>query len=140
MQLFHLFHLVLSIFFPVLLLVSGCQPEPNTAKGTAERFLDAHYVQIDLQAAKAYCTGFARSRIKEEIQLTAGQTIDATTRQPRVYYQLVEETLRSESSISFLYETHFDVDGAGRFTKNILLTLRSQADGWWVVNYREFDQ
>lgn len=139
--------LAMTVFrFPVahlgvfwLLLLSTCQPDPNTAQGMAELFLDAHYVQIDLHTAKAYCAGFARNRVEEEIRLTAGLSIDATTRQPRMYYELLEETSRGESSVSFLYKADFDVDGAGRFTKNILLTLRNHAAGWRVVNYREYD-
>ena len=122
-----------------LVLLGACQPDPHTAQGTAELFLDAHYVHIDLPTAKAYCAGFARNRVEEEIRLTEGLTIDATTRQPRVYYELLEETLRGESSVSFLYKADFDVDGAGRFTKNIVLTLRNQAEGWRVINYREYD-
>ena len=129
--------------FPVgfvwLLLLSTCQPDAHTAQGTAELFLDAHYVRIDLPTAKAYCAGFARSRVEEEIRLTEGLAIDATTRQPRVYYELLEETPRGEASVSFRYQADFDVDGAGRFTKNIVLTLRQQAEGWRVVNYREYD-
>ena len=122
-----------------LVLLSTCQPAPDTAQGTAERFLDAHYVQIDLHTAKTYCAGFARNRVEEEIRLTANVSIDATTRPPRMYYELLEETSRGASSMSFLYRADFDVDGAGRFTKNILLTLRHQAEGWRVVNYREYD-
>ncbi len=122
-----------------LVLLGACQPDPYTAQGTAELFLDAHYVRIDLPTAKAYCAGFARNRVEEEIRLTEGVPIDVTTRQPRVYYELLEETPRGESSVSFLYKADFDVDGAGRLTKNIVLTLRNQAEGWRVVNYREYD-
>lgn len=122
-----------------LLLLSTCQPDPHTAQGTAELFLDAHYVHIDLSAAKTYCAGFARNRVEEEIRLTEGLSIDATTRQPRVYYELLEETPRGVSGVSFLYQVDFDVDGAGRLTKNIVLTLRNQAEGWRVINYREYD-
>lgn len=120
-------------------LLSACQPDPATARGTAERFLDAHYVRIDLTAARAYCTGFALSRVDEEIRLTQGQAIDAATRQPRVYYKLRNTTPRDESSVSFLYELEFIVEGVGQFTKNVVLTLHSRDAGWRVVNYLEYD-
>ena len=120
-------------------LVSACQPDPATARGTVERFLDAHYVRIDLPTARAYCTGFALSRIEEEIRLTQGQPIDAATRPPRVYYNLKETTPRGESRTSFVYELDFLVEGAGRFTKNVVLTLQRRAEGWRVVNYLEYD-
>lgn len=121
------------------LIFPACRPDPHSAQGVAERFLDAHYVRIDLQAAKAYCTGLALSRLENEIRLTADQPIDATTRQPRVYYDLIEEKRRSDARTSFLYEATIAVDGAGQFTKQLLVTLRQDSDGWRVTNYSEFD-
>ena len=74
--------LCLSVLVLVVAL-SACQPDPNSPRGVAERFLDAHYVRMDLQAAKAYCTGLALKRVEDEIRLTEGQVIDANTRLPR---------------------------------------------------------
>ncbi len=126
---------------PVLLvfLLGACQSDPNSARGVAERFLDAHYIQIDLQAAKPYCTGLALSRLEDEIRLTQGQVIDEGTRKPQVHYHLQEEKPRGEKSVSFLYEATVSVDGAGQFIKRILLTVRRKEEGWRVANYREFD-
>jgi hypothetical protein len=124
------------------LLFSGlwaCHSDPRSARGVAERFLDAHYVRIDLQAAKALCTGLALRRVEDEIRLTAGTQIDDSTRPPQVYYQLLEEKARGGGRASLLYETTFAVDGAGQFTKKILLTLRQGDEGWRVTNFKEFD-
>ena len=126
----------------LLLLVFGlgaCQPDPDSARGIAERFLDAHYVSIDLQAAKAYCAGLALRRLEDEIRLTAGHSIDESTRQPQVYYQLLEERRRAKNKASLLYEATIVVEGAGQFQKKILLTLRNRGEGWRVTNYNEFD-
>jgi len=125
--------------FALLLLLPACQSDPHSARGVAERFLDAHYVEINLQAAKPYCTGLALSRLEDEIRLTDGQPIDESTRKPLVHYRLVEEKPRGEKSVSFLYETTISVNGAGEFTKKILLTMRQSEQGWRVVNYSEFD-
>jgi hypothetical protein len=122
-----------------LLSLLACQSDPNSAQGVAERFLDAHYVTIDLQAAKMYCAGLALSRVEDEIRLTTGYLIDESTQQPRVNYRLLEERPRGEKNISFLYTATFSVDGAGQFDKKVLLTLRQGAEGWRVVNYSEFD-
>lgn len=123
----------------LLLFLNACQSDPNSARGVAERFLDAHYIQIDLQAAKPYCTGLALSRLEDEIRLTQGQVIDEGTHKPQVHYQLKEEKPRGEKSVSFLYEATVSVDGAGQFIKKILLTVRRKEEGWRVANYREFD-
>ena len=51
----------------LLLGLTACQRDVHSARGIAERFLDAHYVDINLPAAKAYCTGLALSRVEAEI-------------------------------------------------------------------------
>jgi hypothetical protein len=121
------------------LVLHACHQDAHSARGVAEGFLDAHYVEINLVAAKAYSAGLALSRVEEEIRLTAGQQIDEATRKPQVYYRLLEKKQRGEHSTSFLYETTFTVDGAGQFKKKVLLTLRQGAEGWRVTNYSEFD-
>jgi hypothetical protein len=126
-------------FALLVLLLPACQSDPHSARGVAERFLDAHYVEINLQAAKPYCMGLALSRLEDEIRLTEGQSIDENTRKPQVHYRLMEEKPRGEKSVSFLYETTISVDGAGEFTKKVLLTVRQGDQGWRVANYSEFD-
>jgi hypothetical protein len=123
----------------MLLVLNACYRDPLSARRVAEKFLDAHYVVIDLPAAKTYCTGLALSRVEDEIRLTAGQPIDGSTRQPRVNYRLLEEKQRGEKNTAFLYTATFSVDGAGQFEKKILLTMRQGEEGWRVVNYSEFD-
>jgi hypothetical protein len=52
---------------------------------------------------------------------------------------LIEERPRGEKSVTFVYETRISVDGAGDFTKKVLLTMRQDEQGWRVANYSEFD-
>jgi len=120
-------------------LLFACQPDSSTPQGVAERFLDAHYVEINLVVAKDYCIGLALHKVEEEIRLTQGQVIDETTRMPLVLYRLIEEKSRNERRISFLYEATIDVTGAGQFKKKWLLILRKGEEGWRVWNYSEFD-
>ena len=51
---------------------AGCRADPSTARGTAERFLDAHYVEIDLPTALPYTSGLARQKVEHEIELVKG--------------------------------------------------------------------
>ncbi len=122
----------------LLCLLLACQPDPNTPRGTAELFLDAHYVEMDLQAAKAFCSGLALHKVEEEIRLTQGQTIDETTRRPSVHYHLVEERSRNPNQASLLYEATISVPGAGQLKRKWLLSLRREEEGWKVRNYTEF--
>jgi hypothetical protein len=123
----------------VVLVLGACRSDPHSPQGVAEKFLDTHYVNIDLPAAKAYCTGLALSRVEEEIRLTVGHLIDESTRKPQVYYRFIEERPRGDSSTSLLYDATFTMAGAEQFKKKILLTLRRGEEGWRVANYSEFD-
>ena len=48
----------------MLLSVAACRPDPSTPRGTAERFLDAHYVHIDLRSALPFTSGLARHKVE----------------------------------------------------------------------------
>ena len=56
-----------AVFVMLSALLSACRADPSTPRGTAERFLDAHYVRIDLPAALPYTTDLARHKVEEEI-------------------------------------------------------------------------
>lgn len=128
----------LILVVTLLAVVVGCRPSPDTPRGTAERFIDAHYVVIDLPEARAYTSGLAREKIDEEARLTAGQVIDETTRKPRVHYSLVEEKPRGEGVVSLVYDASFQVDGADTLHRKLQLTVRRDAEGWRVTNYQEY--
>ena len=67
------------------------QPRHEHAQGVAEAFVDHHYVAIDLQKAKELTVSVALSKINDELRLTSGQSIDASTQKPRVNYTLLEK-------------------------------------------------
>ncbi len=77
------------------LLSLSCGRDLNSPQGVAEEFVDQHYVNIDLQKAKAYAVSVALAKIDDEIRLTTGQQIDASTQKPKVNYKLLEKHERS---------------------------------------------
>jgi hypothetical protein len=123
-----------------ILGVAACRPDPSTPRGTAERFLDEHYVHIDLPSALPYTTGLARQKVEKEIDLVRGVAIDDSTRKPSVHYSLLEERPDGERAVSYLYRGRIAVDGADSFERRWLVTVRQEADGWRVTNYQEFEQ
>ncbi|HSV06615.1 MAG TPA: hypothetical protein VLI07_08880 [Candidatus Binatus sp.] len=123
------------VLVPVVL---GCRPDPSTPRGTAERFLDAHFVHIDLPAALEFTSGLARHKVEDEIRLVAGQTIDETTRKPSVHYRLLEERPDGEQAVSFLYRGSIAVEDAESFERRWLVTVRRDEGAWRVTNYQEF--
>lgn len=116
----------------------ACRRDLRTAQGIAEEFLDQHYVHIDLQKAKGYSVGLALEKINEEIRLTSGHTIDASTRKPRVHYRLLEKK-EGERRASFLYEGTIQAEDAPDFTRRWLIVARKEKEQWRVSNFTEYD-
>lgn len=119
-------------------LLAACRRDLRTAQGVVEEFLDQHYVHIDLQKAKEYSVGLALEKINEEIRLTSGQVIDASTRKPRVHYRLLEKK-GGERRASFLYEGTIRAEDAPDFNRRWLITARKEGDRWRVSNFTESD-
>lgn len=122
----------------VLLLMGACGKDVRTPQGVAEAFIDQHYVRIDLQKAKDYAAGLALEKINQEIRLTAGQAIDASTRKPKIHYRLVEKKDGAER-VSFLYEATIDIEDDPSLTRHWLITTRKEAGQWRVANFTEYD-
>ncbi len=121
-------------------LASGCRSDPSTPRGTAELFLDAHYVEIDLPRALPFTSGVARQKVEHEMDLVKGVEIDDTTRKPIVRYSLLEEHPDEDGGTKFLYHGKILVDGADGFERRWLVTVRQEAEGWRVTNYQEISE
>jgi hypothetical protein len=122
-----------------LLALAACRPGTDTAQGTAERFVDAHYVNINIAEAKPFCVGPALAKIEDEQRLTAGQVIDDSTRKPHVGYQLLEKREEGADRASFLFEGSTRVEDGGTFTRKWMIITRREPAGWRVSNYDEFE-
>ena len=121
-----------------LLLTAACGKDLNTPQGIAEEFVDSHYVQIDLQKAKQYTVSVAQAKIDEEIRLTAGQNIDASTQKPRVNYTLLEKKEGAQRS-TYLFEGKIQSNDGTSFTRKWSIATRKEGNGWRVSNFTEFE-
>jgi hypothetical protein len=128
------------VTFGMVLALAACRPDPHTPRGTAERFLDAHYVRIDLPAALDLTVGLARQKVEQEMRLVAGQVIDDTTRKPTVYYRLLEERPDGERAATYLYRGTISVADADDFQRRWLVTVRAGEGGWRVTNFEELGE
>jgi hypothetical protein len=122
----------------VSILLPSCGRDLGSAQGVAEEFVDQHYVRIDLPKAKEYAVSVALEKINDEIRLTAGQTIDASTRKPKVHYRLLEEKA-ADGRVSFLYQGTIQAEDAPEFTRRWLVVARKEGAGWRVSNFSEYD-
>ena len=121
-----------------LVLLVACRSDEGTALGTAERFVDQHYVRIDLAAALPYCTGLALQKVQEERRLTEGQSIDESTRRPTVHYRLLEKTEEADHA-TFVFQGTIRIEDADSFARKWLITTRLEGTSWRVSNFEEFD-
>ena len=122
----------------LLLALAGCTGEGDTtARGAAEAFMDRHYVEVDLPGSREYTTGLARSKVDERLRMTAGHAVDAGTRKPRVYYKLLEER-EAGGRVAFVYQLTIRPEGAGEFSRRLLIRVRKEENGWRVSNYMEY--
>jgi hypothetical protein len=125
-----------AAIFSSLLMLAACGRDLSTAQGVAEQFVDYHYVHIDLPKAKSLAVSLALHKINEEIRLTDGHKIDASTQKPRVHYTLLEKKEGPERS-SFLFEGTIQSDDGTSFTRKWLINARKQGDQWRVSNFTE---
>lgn len=121
-----------------MLSTGACGRDLNTARGVVEEFVEEHYVNIDLQKAKAYTVSIALEKVNEEIRLTAGQKIDASTHKPRINYKLLEKK-EVANRASFLYEGTIQTDDGTSFNRKWLITARKEDNQWRVSNFTESD-
>ena len=124
------------VIFSWGLFISACGRDLGTAQGVVEEFIDQHYVRIDLPKAKEHAVSIALEKVNEEIRLTAGQQIDASTRKPQVNYQLLEKK-ESGGRVSFLYEGTIRSEDGTSFTRKWLVTARKEGGQWRVSNFTE---
>jgi len=129
---------LLALILLPWLLLTACGRDLNTAQGVAEEFVDQHYVNFDLQKAKNYAVSVALAKINEEIRLTTGQQIDASTQKPRVNYTLLEKK-ESDKRSTYLYEGRIQSDDGTTFTRKWLITARVEGNQWRVSNFTESD-
>jgi hypothetical protein len=120
-----------------VLILAGC-PQQNSARGVADRFIEAYYVAISLKDAESLCTGLALSKIKQERQLTQGQVIDQSTRKPVVHYKLKDERSAQDRS-TFLFLATIDVPDGGSFQRKWMITARKEGQFWKISNFTEYE-
>jgi hypothetical protein len=131
-------HVAVAILFVAGAGLYACRTDPNSARGVAEQFVDAHYVRIDISAAKSFATGLALHKVEEEQRLTGGQTIDESTRMPTVRYRLLEEK-PGEDTTSFVFEGTIQLEDTGQFTRRWIVTTRRNDAAWRVSNFEELE-
>jgi hypothetical protein len=121
------------------LAIVACSSPSGSPRAAAEAFLDAHYVRIDLEAARAFCAGLALEKLEREIALLKDHEEASAAERPRVTYRL-EEAHDADERAQYAYELAVHPTGTDPFHKLIVLSLRDEGSGWRVSNYSESDR
>ena len=128
---------VIIVMAAAALLAGGCKPA-NTPRGVVDRFIEAHYLAMNLKSTERWCTGLALAKLHQEEALTAGQAIDEETRKPTIHYRLQEER-DAKNRVMYLFLATIDVPDGGSFYKKWMITARKEGEIWKVSNYSEYD-
>lgn len=116
---------------------AACRPAADTPHGVAERFLDEHYVRMDLAAALDHCVGLARHKVEEELRLIGNEEIDATTMKPTVTYGLEEERMEGDERAHLLYRGKVKLSGGHSFAMRWMISVKRDGESWKVSNFKE---
>jgi hypothetical protein len=120
-----------------VLVLAGCKPA-NTSRAVVDRFIEAHYIAINLKSSERWCTGLALEKLHQEEALTAGQAIDDETRKPTVHYKLQQQR-DGQDRVIYLFLATIDVPDGGTFDKKWMITARKEGAIWKVSNFNEYD-
>ena len=101
------------VFVAAMVSALGCKPA-NTPRAVVDRFIEAHYVAINLKSSERWCTGLALDKLHKEEALTLGQAIDDETRKPA-------DPLQAEGSARRSGPRHVPVPGHDRRPRRRLL-------------------
>ena len=117
-----------SLLTPLLLVVAltaaACTSPTGSSRGTAEAFLDAHYVRITLEAARPFVAGLALEKLEKEIALVENNPDAASAERPRVTYRM-EEARDAGTRAHYAYELAIHPTGMDPFHKLVVLSLTS---------------
>ena len=126
--------LIISLFF--LGLLQGCGS--GGPEAVADRFMEAYYAAADLGEALKLADGLAAKKIRDQQQLTRGETGPQTSQGRRVSYTRMERNT-VEGKLFYRYEVRIDVQGGGTFARRSLLAMAQGPNGWRVTNFTETD-
>lgn len=124
----------------VLAMSAPACSHSDPARGGAERFVDAYYVEIDLPRARDEAVGLARAKVDDELKLLTGQEAPEGGVRPTVHYRLVEAQGEGERDRrGFVFELSIHTDSGDELTRRVLVTVREEGGAWRAANFQEID-
>lgn len=102
----------------------------------ASAFLESYYVAVNLEMARVYTEGRARSKIDR--QLAATRNVSRVNKnQSKVNYRLLSERSLGERKKAFSFELSIEPLGGRLFRRMVFLNLRQDQQKWRVHSFQE---
>lgn len=115
----------------------GCK-DANSPDAVASSFVDAYYIEFDLNRAKTLASGSALVRLEEEGALVdeARKRTAIQEAKARVYYEAPEKHVTNDSMVHFSYV--LDIRRGTNSLKRPAVVMVAKRDGkWTVIQFRE---
>ena len=128
--------------YPAILIAFvclGCSRD-DTAKGVADRFVQAYYVQVDQARALDFTAALAEERLQREIQMVTPirRSGDVEQARPNVEYSLVRSQPDGRQ-VLFVYDLTITPPHIPPMLKKVLIITDQRAGQWKVINFTETD-
>lgn len=115
----------------------GCSSKGDP-DAVANAFVDAYYIEFDLDRAKALAVGGALRRLEAEEKLVAEarKQVQVESRKARVYYDAPTKRQVEAGMVHYTY--NLDIRQSGGQVQRKAIVMVAKRDGAWkVVRFRE---
>jgi hypothetical protein len=122
-----------------LVALLACAGAKSPAEKSARGFMDAYYVNADLQQAERFADGLALEKVSDGLTLRDGLSIDEAAHHPTVHYRLADERVASDEA-EFIYDVEFHPEKAQVFHRKTRLVVRLRnGTEWKVTQFSDHD-
>jgi hypothetical protein len=104
--------------------------------GVASAFLESYYVVVDLEKARVFTEGRAKTKIDRQLRETQNMS-RAVKNQSMVSYRLLMERSLGEGRKAFSFELSIEPQGGKVFQRMVFLNLRRDQQKWRVHSFQE---
>jgi len=123
----------------IILLMTACSAKKSDSgpSDVADSFVQAYYVEANLQGALDYCVGLACQKIKQDLALREGQEITADTFQPEIIATQTKVLDEAGGAKRYLYKLEVKPKEMEPFEREAYVKLRQAGDQWKVSQFAE---
>ncbi|HSA58299.1 MAG TPA: hypothetical protein VLJ37_01270 [bacterium] len=118
----------------------GCGAGHKTpAEATAGAFMEAYYVNADLEEASRLADGLALEKVKGGQSLREGLAIDPGAHHPKIHFKIAGSKEGAEEA-DYLYDVEFRPEKSDAVRKTARLKLRLRGGQWKVTQFTDHDR